>query len=82
MNYEEIIDGYNDLRDKCYALARKDGGKLMGSDKWLRSALCESDMTLSFTSGGIDCYGSTYTTQTMSHESFFFMIPFSELEGE
>ena len=82
MNYEEIIDGYIELREKCYKLAKKDHGKLMGDDYWLRFALMESDISLEFRESGIYCYGTCFTAQTMDNESFGFLIPLNELEGE
>lgn len=80
MKYEEMIDGYNELREKCLEIAKRDNGRLMDSDAWLRFAIMESDITLAFTGYGIECYGSAYTTQTMDHEHFSFTIPLSELE--
>lgn len=80
MKYEEMINGYNELREKCLELAKKDNGKLMEGYSWLRFALLDTDITLSFTGYGIECYGSAYTTQTMDHEYFCFTIPLSELE--
>jgi hypothetical protein len=80
MDLEEIIAGYNDLREKCLEIAKRNNGALMGSDAWLRFAITESDITLGFTSIGIECYGSAYTSQTMDNESFSFIIPLHELD--
>lgn len=80
MNYEEIIDGYNELREKCLKLAKKDSGKLMGGDSWLQHAIIESDITLWFYGDGIECSGSAYTSQTMSSEPFNFRIPMELIE--
>ncbi|QMP84229.1 hypothetical protein HUN41_00100 [Streptomyces phage Coruscant] len=82
MNYEEIIDGYNELLEKCYNLIKKDDGRLMGSDYWLRAAIMETDITLEFRNEGIYCYGNCYTTQTMDFESFGFLISLKEIKGE
>lgn len=82
VNYEEIIEGYNELVEKCYLIIKNDDGTIMGSDYWLRFAICESDITLDFRGEGIYCYGTCYTTQTMSEESFAFMIPLKKIEGE
>lgn len=81
MDYEEIIEGYNDLREKCLKLAKANNGALMGSDAWLQGAIMESDITLDYSDNGIHCNGSTYTTQTMCHEHFGFVIPFNVLKG-
>jgi hypothetical protein len=80
MIYEEIIECYNDLREKCLEIAKRDNGKLMESDAWLCWAIQESDITLDYSNQGIHCHGSAYTTQTMGTELFSFVIPFSELE--
>jgi hypothetical protein len=81
MNYEEMIEGYNDLRDKCVDLAKKDNGKLMGSDSWLRNSILSEDITLDYSDEGIHCNGYTYTSQTMGNEPFMFVIPFGEIEN-
>lgn len=81
MEYERLIEGYEILQRKCYKAAMKDNGRLMGEDAWLRHALQEFEIRMMFTPGGINCYGSTYTTQTVSEESFSFVIPMSELEN-
>lgn len=75
MNYEEIIDGYNELREKCLKLAKQNRGRLMGADSWLQYAISESDITLWFYEDGIECSGHAYTSQTMSDEPFNFRIP-------
>jgi hypothetical protein len=82
MNLEEMIDGYNDLREKCLRVGRKNNAELLADSAWLRYAIDEIDITLEYQNDGVYCYGCTYTTQTMSLESFGFLIPFSELEGE
>jgi hypothetical protein len=81
MKYEEMIDGYNELREKCLHIAKQNNGRLMDSDAWLRFAIMESDITLDYSEQGIHCHGSAYTTQTMSNEHFDFVIPYSELES-
>lgn len=80
MNLEEIIDGYNDLREKCLELA-KANPVLLGEYAWLQYAIQESDITLYFIEGvGVECSGHAYTSQTMDNEPFDFIIPFSELD--
>lgn len=78
---QEVIDTYNRLRENCVLLAKRENGKLMGEYAWLSAALTDNDIRLDWTTGGINCYGSVYTVQTMDHEWFDFTIPFSELEG-
>jgi hypothetical protein len=80
VKYEKMIEGYNELREKCLELAKQDNGRLMEGHSWLRFAILDTDITLSFTERGIECYGSAYTTQTMDYEYFCFTIPLSELE--
>jgi riboflavin synthase alpha subunit len=75
----DFIEKYNELRRLCHDLARRNNGELMGSDAWLRHALCESDITLADAGDSINCSGSTYTMQTMDHEWFDFDIPKSEM---
>ncbi|WNN94716.1 hypothetical protein SEA_PHREDRICK_152 [Streptomyces phage Phredrick] len=79
LDYEKVIDGYNDLRETCLVIAKLND-ELMGPDRWLKFAIQDSDITLMFTERGIVCYGSAYTTQTMDNEHFSFMIPFEYLE--
>jgi len=82
MNYEQIIDGYNELREKCLKLAKANNGALMDSGAWFKSAIIDSDVTLDYSESGIHGYGDAYTTQTMSTEYFSFVIPYSLIEGE
>jgi len=82
MNYEEIIEGYNSLREICLKLAKQNNGRLMGADSWLQYAISEGDITLWFYENGIECSGYTYTSQTMSDESFSFRIPMELIEEE
>jgi hypothetical protein len=82
MNYEDMIDGYNDLRDKCLEIALKNNAELMGEFAWLRFAITADDITLGFIHDEVVCYGSTYTNQTMAHEYFEFRLPPSIIEGE
>ncbi|WMI33527.1 hypothetical protein SEA_KENREY_155 [Streptomyces phage Kenrey] len=79
MDYEKIIDGYNSLRETCLVIAKLNS-ELMGSDAWLRFAICDDDITLDLAEDGIICYGNAYTTQTMDNEHFSFTIPFEYLE--
>jgi hypothetical protein len=79
MNYEEIIEGYKNLRYKCYELAMNDD-KLLGSDAWLKYAIQEDEINLWFYENRIECSGMTYTSQTMSSESFCFSIPMELLK--
>jgi hypothetical protein len=82
MNYEEIIEGYNSLRETCFKLAKQNNGRLMGADSWLQYVLDERDMTLWFYEDGVECTGMTYTSQTMSDESFCFRIPMELIKEE
>ncbi|QNN99223.1 hypothetical protein SEA_FAUST_141 [Streptomyces phage Faust] len=75
MDYEKMIDGYNELRERCLELAKKNNGKLMGSDAWLCFAIMDTDITLYFYEDGIECSGMAYTSQTMCSEPFNFRIP-------
>jgi len=79
MDYENIIDSYNALREECLQIA-KFNLELMGSYAWLQFAICDSDITLGFSPEGIACFGSAYTTQTMSNEFFEFTIPIEYIE--
>ena len=79
LNYEEVINGYNDLRERCLKLA-KDSKDILGEYSWLRGAITESDITLYFYDDRIECNGVTYTSQTMDHEFFTFLIPISMIE--
>ncbi|QBZ72423.1 hypothetical protein SEA_CIRCINUS_169 [Streptomyces phage Circinus] len=80
MDLEQIIDGYNNLRERCLELAKQNPA-LFGDSAWLRYAIQESDITLYFIAGvGVECSGMAYTSQTMDNEPFDFIIPFSELE--
>lgn len=80
MDYEKIIEEYEALRGRCYKLARENDGKRMGEYAWLRFAMQEEEINMQRVLGGIECYGSTYTTQTMDFESFDFFVPLSELD--
>jgi hypothetical protein len=82
VNFEEIIEGYEKLRERCYEAGKYGNKNLLGDYYWLRFAIIESDISLEFRENGIRCYGNCYTTQTMSNEFFEFTVPFSELEGE
>jgi len=79
MDYEKLIDGYNSLRETCLVIAKLND-ELMGSDRWLKFAIMDSDINLEFAGDGIVCYGSAYTTQTMDNEHFSFTIPFEYIE--
>ncbi|AXG66229.1 hypothetical protein SEA_ANNADREAMY_134 [Streptomyces phage Annadreamy] len=80
MNYEEIIDGYNELRERCLELAKANNGALMDNGAWFMTAIMESDITLDYSEGGIHGWGNAYTTQTLTTEYFSFVIPFELLE--
>jgi hypothetical protein len=75
LDYENMIGGYNKLREQCLELAKRDNGKLMGPDAWLCYAILETDITLYFYEDGIECSGMAYTSQTMCSEPFNFKIP-------
>jgi hypothetical protein len=74
-----VIDIYDDLRSKCYALARKNDGELMGEDAWLRNAMSDTDITLEWRNDGMHCRGLAYTSQTWDHEPFAFTIPWERI---
>jgi len=80
MDYEQMIDGYNELREKCLELAKANNGALMDEGAWFKSAIMESDVTLDYSENGIHGHGNAYTTQTMGHEYFSFVIPYELLE--
>lgn len=77
---DSIIESYENLRDKCYNLARQNDGALMGNDAWLRHALNDTDMRLTASADGIECSGYTFTSQTSYSEPFDFTIPYDLLE--
>jgi hypothetical protein len=76
---KDAIDAHNELRSKCYELARENDGELMGTDAWLRNAMSEGDMTLDWGSDGVHCRGLAYTSQTWDHEPFAFTIPWERI---
>ena len=81
MDYEEIVERYEKLREKCYR-AMKNDVKTLGSDAWLYFAIKENELELFVLgSGSINCSGNTYTTQTMSTESFSFILSKEEIEN-
>jgi len=77
---QEVIDEYTSLREKCYHLARENRGARMEEYAWLRNALDDTDIRIDCTPQGINCYGYTYTTQTMDTEWFDFTIPYADLD--
>ena len=79
MNYEQIIDGYNELRENCLMIA-KNNPELFDEGAWFKNAIIDSDITLHYSEEGVHCYGSAFTTKTMSSEHFQFMIPFERLK--
>lgn len=79
MRYEEIIDGYHELREKCLEIAKMNDAALMDSSAWLRGAIMESDIVLDYSEQGIHCNGWCFTTQTMDNEHFSFIIPYNLL---
>lgn len=72
---ERVIELHNELREKCCKLAKANDGELMGEHAWLSAALGEDDITLEWTTDGIRCYRSTFTSQTWDNEWFAFTIP-------
>lgn len=80
MNYEKIIGEYNALIEKCMKLIKNDDGTILSQDYWLRTAIQREDLELAFHNGEIECYGRTYTTQTMGFEPFTFYIPTELIE--
>lgn len=79
MDYETIIESYNELRERCLIIAKLND-ELMGSDAWLKFAIDDSDIKMYYSEQGIVCFGSCFTTQTMSNEHFNFTIPYSYIE--
>jgi hypothetical protein len=80
MSYENLIEEYEALRSKCYKAIKNGDKALLGGDYWLRAAIQEEDIQMVASYNGIECYGSAYTTQSMSNEHFDCVIPYSELE--
>ena len=78
MQYD-FIDKYTELRYTIEKMTRADP-TIMGRDAWLVHAMQASDMILGDTDTMIAIHGSTYTTQTMDHEWFEFMIPKADIE--
>lgn len=76
---QAALDYVDDLRERCYTLARLNDGELMGDDAWLRFAFSESDMNLYLDGAGITCSGSCFSSQSQDTEWFNFTIPFSAI---
>lgn len=79
MDYESIIDGYDKIREQCYKIVKSDLS-ILGDFNWLRAAIQEEDIQLSILGGDIQCSGYCYTTQTMSSEYFYFIVPVKRIE--
>lgn len=81
MDIAETIANYETLVNSIYQAIQSDPDK-MGSDKWLRFAIQESDLNLIALSDGhtIRVWGDTYTCQTMSDEFFDFDIDSRDLD--
>lgn len=82
MNLETMLYWHNDLREFCEDIASKNNGELMGEYAWLRHAMQARDITLTATPNGIQCYGTCWTTKTMDHEWFDFIIPLDLIPEE
>lgn len=79
MQYD-FIDKYNELRDTISLMCDANPELIMGNDAWLVHAMSQSDMTLYDHQDFIGVSGTTYTSQTMGHEWFEFMIPKADIE--
>lgn len=79
MDYQKIIDGYNELREECLMIA-KNNPELFDEGAWFKTAIVDSDITLDYSDDGVHCRGYAYTTQTMSSQHFQFVIPFERLK--
>lgn len=82
MNIGDAIDKHNELRRWCADTAKRNNGAAMGDDAWLRYALSEHDITLDWDNHGINCWGMTFTSQTMSNEHFSFTIPWDDIPDD
>lgn len=80
MNWDKIIEQYEAARTALYEAARANNNALMGDDAWLGAAMQPEEITFYTTEDGFNCWGMTYTTQTMSHEQFNFDIPKAAFE--
>lgn len=76
---DNLIEAYQELREKCYRAARANDGELMGDDAWLRFAMSESDLELAAGPEGISVWGSCHSAQTNGHEHFNFFLPWAAL---
>ena len=81
MNIQEIVEQYDALRKRCYDIMKSDPKKILGSDVWLQWVIYETDLQLEVTETTVQCWGSVFTSQTQSTESFQFDIFLSDLEA-
>ena len=72
---EPITDAYNSMRERASDLAKADPS-LMGDYAWLASAMSTTDITITASKDGLNCWGYAYTVQTMDSEWFDFTIPY------
>lgn len=80
MDFEKIIDQYNDIHEAAYQYMRANP-ECLGRMQWLKPAIGTGDFQIAAGRESIVCYGNTYTTQTMSHESFEFQILYMDLKA-
>lgn len=80
---EAARETFEKMQDAVASLARDDAGKLMKGDAWLRYAMSANEILISeVTEHSVYCYGTTFTTQTQSNESFDFEIPLALVLAE
>lgn len=74
MTLEKTIEQYNDLRRWALSYIRRNTEHFVDGE-WFKSAINDSDITLSFETDTISGFGHAYTMQTMDNEWFEFRIP-------
>lgn len=75
-----LIGGYESLRQRCANIARAGDGSGLGEYQWLRNAIYEGDIAyMNAAPEGVECFGSTWSNQTCSTESFEFTVPWEAL---
>jgi hypothetical protein len=80
MDIEKTIDDYITLRERCYEIMKANPKEVLGQHLWLQHVIYSGDLNLSYTIDGINCWGSTFTSQTQDNEFFEFTISRAELE--
>ena len=80
MNVQETVENFNHLAAVIMEAVEADP-EILGSDKWLRSAIHEWDLRIDVcTDGTLNVWGSVYTCQTMGFEQFDFNIDPKDLD--